>query len=550
MQYTEKQIKDAILDYLMQGIDQANKGVRSQYRIKDSTFDILVDFDIKVEGDRVKMAGVPVYEIERRYSERKINGNYPELKPILRMIETEREGEVMAENEVKTEMENTEEKKVMRAYVDVADLKAIQPLLSKDKTRSTLTHTFIEVGEDLKAAVVGTDSYKMGVAESWYGDNKPGQVIVDLNGVKFPKNGTMAMIEYEEGANEATLTIATDHQKSIVPVFEGNYPNYRKLMPKDLRDSGSLGAGVCLTSTYIQQAIKTINTYRGSTKGTPIAMQFIGDGSSNDPEIVLIEECANDTYGIDSRCLTVLIMHCKPQREFVYAENHGKAGKLEEGAEVRKVAKLEQRNEELSMEVTDLTVALDKAKCEKDELLKEIEELKSGNATENPNEGLQKKYTELQAKFEKYEQALIKAEEENAELKASADGINAYTVYDSEVERKTEKVEKLETENAELKAEVERLKSEKPDTEVMETVQALQQEAEELRKQLQEKPKRELDGDIKSKVDALIQEHVIEALGETSIAMYVKGKDKKALKEAGFKPCHHKKFGRCWYVAK
>lgn len=80
---TKKQIENAILDSLMESIDYRNNGMTARYRASWDSIATLSREKIRIRGDVVEKDGRPIYKIERRYSRKKINLCYPELKPRL-----------------------------------------------------------------------------------------------------------------------------------------------------------------------------------------------------------------------------------------------------------------------------------------------------------------------------------------------------------------------------------------------------------------------------------------------------------------------------------
>jgi hypothetical protein len=84
---TNKKLENAILDRLMESIDRDNNGMNARYKASWDSLAMLTREKITIRRDVVEKAGVPIYKIERRYSRRKINLHYPELKPRLVKIE-------------------------------------------------------------------------------------------------------------------------------------------------------------------------------------------------------------------------------------------------------------------------------------------------------------------------------------------------------------------------------------------------------------------------------------------------------------------------------
>lgn len=85
---TNKKLENAILDRLMESIDRDNNGMLATHRASWDSLAMLTREKITIRRDVVEKDGVPIYRIERRFSHKKINLCYPELKPRLVKIET------------------------------------------------------------------------------------------------------------------------------------------------------------------------------------------------------------------------------------------------------------------------------------------------------------------------------------------------------------------------------------------------------------------------------------------------------------------------------
>lgn len=81
--YDEKQIRDAIMDVLQKRIAYSNDGMRSTVRAAYSSISLLAKLNIKIAGNTVTRDGRIIYNIRRRYSAKKVQGCYRELKPTL-----------------------------------------------------------------------------------------------------------------------------------------------------------------------------------------------------------------------------------------------------------------------------------------------------------------------------------------------------------------------------------------------------------------------------------------------------------------------------------
>ena len=85
---TNKKLENAILDRLMESIDRDNNGMFATHKASWDSLAMLTREKITIRRDVVEKDGVPIYRIERRFSRKKINLCYPELKPRLVKIET------------------------------------------------------------------------------------------------------------------------------------------------------------------------------------------------------------------------------------------------------------------------------------------------------------------------------------------------------------------------------------------------------------------------------------------------------------------------------
>lgn len=81
--YDEKQIRSAIMDVLQERIAYSNDGMRSTIRAAYSSISLLAKLNIKIAGNTVTRDGQIIYNIRRRYSAKKVQGSYRELKPTL-----------------------------------------------------------------------------------------------------------------------------------------------------------------------------------------------------------------------------------------------------------------------------------------------------------------------------------------------------------------------------------------------------------------------------------------------------------------------------------
>lgn len=81
--YDEKQTRDAIMDVILERIAYSNDGMRSTVRATLSSTSLLAKLNIKIAGNAVTRDGQIIYNIRRRYSAKKVQGGYRELKPTL-----------------------------------------------------------------------------------------------------------------------------------------------------------------------------------------------------------------------------------------------------------------------------------------------------------------------------------------------------------------------------------------------------------------------------------------------------------------------------------
>lgn len=84
--YNEKQIRDAIMDVLAERIAYNNDGMRSTIRATYSSINLLAKLKIKIAGNTVMRDDQIIYNIRRRYSAKKVQGCYRELKPTLEAV--------------------------------------------------------------------------------------------------------------------------------------------------------------------------------------------------------------------------------------------------------------------------------------------------------------------------------------------------------------------------------------------------------------------------------------------------------------------------------
>ena len=93
----EKKIKEAVMDSLKGQIAYANDGMRSTYKTSMQSHKIMIQFNVRIEGNTVTRDGEPMFAIHRRHAVRKTQGCYRELTPTLEYIGREKAQEARQE---------------------------------------------------------------------------------------------------------------------------------------------------------------------------------------------------------------------------------------------------------------------------------------------------------------------------------------------------------------------------------------------------------------------------------------------------------------------
>ena len=93
----EKKIKEAVMDSLKGQIAYANDGMRSTYKTSMQSHKTMIQFNVRIEGNKVTRDGEPMFAIHRRHAARKTQGCYRELTPTLEYIGREKTQEVRQE---------------------------------------------------------------------------------------------------------------------------------------------------------------------------------------------------------------------------------------------------------------------------------------------------------------------------------------------------------------------------------------------------------------------------------------------------------------------
>ena len=124
-----------------------------------------------------------------------------------------------------------EEQSVQMPFEVFSDMaKKVYRVVSKDETRAILTGVLLEIGSGCMR-MVATDSYRLAVAESVYeGDVDfsaviAGSFIADLAGL--PRTGG----DIRLGLAENQIVVSYGDTTFVNRRIEGNYPNYRQLLP-------------------------------------------------------------------------------------------------------------------------------------------------------------------------------------------------------------------------------------------------------------------------------------------------------------------------------
>jgi len=86
----EKQIKDAVMDSLKGQIAHANDGMRSTYKVSMQSHKVMIQHNVRIEGNTVTKDGEPMFLIHRRHSAKKTQGCYRELTPTLEYVGREK----------------------------------------------------------------------------------------------------------------------------------------------------------------------------------------------------------------------------------------------------------------------------------------------------------------------------------------------------------------------------------------------------------------------------------------------------------------------------
>lgn len=93
----EKKIKEAVMDSLKGQIAYANDGMQSTYKTSMQSHKTMIQFNVRIEGNKVTRDGEPMFAIHRRHAARKTQGCYRELTPTLEYIGREKAQEARQE---------------------------------------------------------------------------------------------------------------------------------------------------------------------------------------------------------------------------------------------------------------------------------------------------------------------------------------------------------------------------------------------------------------------------------------------------------------------
>ena len=76
-------VKEAIRERLKAQIDYENSGMLSRLQCSMDAVKVLADAGITIDRNTVYQHKAPLYEIKRRYADRKTRGCYRQLQPLL-----------------------------------------------------------------------------------------------------------------------------------------------------------------------------------------------------------------------------------------------------------------------------------------------------------------------------------------------------------------------------------------------------------------------------------------------------------------------------------
>lgn len=120
----EKEIKDAVMDVLKGKIAVANDGMMSTYKVKNQSHIVMNRYNVEIKNNTVTRDGKPMFEIQRRYAEKKTKGCYRELNPILKYVqEKEKKPSIkkqLAEARAQADKQPKKSEKVKSAALEVS----------------------------------------------------------------------------------------------------------------------------------------------------------------------------------------------------------------------------------------------------------------------------------------------------------------------------------------------------------------------------------------------------------------------------------------------
>lgn len=160
----------------------------------------------------------------------------------------------------------------MKAIIKSNDIIAANTAAAgKKEFRPILQGVHIKV-EGNRAEVVATDSYRMVVASSEHKDNESGEVTIDVSSLKLKRNELLVIEHCESNEFYANVTVLGG-AKTEVKVVQGNYPNYRQLMP-DAGTEATPTTHISLSVKYVTELGKAMTSWStGKAPGLNFELQ-------------------------------------------------------------------------------------------------------------------------------------------------------------------------------------------------------------------------------------------------------------------------------------
>lgn len=234
----------------------------------------------------------------------------------------------------------------MRAIINSNDIIAAMTATAGAKEcRHILEGVHVQVSGN-RATVVATDSYRMVVAESEHGDNEPGEVTLDLTGIKLKRNGLLT-IEATEDSASITVMGGVRYEP---PIIDGNYPNWRQLMPEHDAEAEPL-TSIGFNPSYVNDMGKAYRAWSGNSKAT-IWFEFRG---------AMRPLCMSKRDG--DRSFFGIVMPCKMNGSDIVLKQPAAASKCEAKDDIKKQLRAASKeNAVLAKQVEELTKQLEGAK--------------------------------------------------------------------------------------------------------------------------------------------------------------------------------------------